>query len=86
MITDVRGGVGGYPNQCAPIQSRVHSTWQIQHHSNEQPARVHTMCMHPPSLSVGVRHLGHGFDMTLIVTLDASSHRASVALWKDAFS
>lgn len=32
-----------------------------------------------PSRSVGVLHLGHGFDIILIVTLEASSHRASVA-------
>lgn len=67
------------PNQCAPMQSLVHSVWHTQHHSNEQPDRVHTICMHPPSRSVGVRHFGHGFDMTFIVILDASSHLASVA-------
>lgn len=35
--------------------------------------------MQPPSRSVGVRHFGQGFVDTLIVTLLASSQRASAA-------
>lgn len=40
---------------------------------------MQTICIQPPSLSVGVRHLGQGFVETLIVTLLASSQRASAA-------
>lgn len=37
-----------YPNQCPAMQSRVHSVWQIQHHSKPQPARVQTFFLENP--------------------------------------
>ncbi|MPC14915.1 hypothetical protein E2C01_007693 [Portunus trituberculatus] len=38
------------------------------------------MCMHPPSRSVGVRHLGQGLVVTRMAREDASSHREPAAL------
>lgn len=61
------------------MQSVDHLIWQIQHHSKSQPARVHTICMQPPALSVGVRHLGQGFVKIRIVVFDAS-YEESTAL------
>lgn len=37
-----------------------------------------------PERSVGVLHFGHGFEITLMVTLVASSHRASAALYNQS--
>lgn len=63
------------------MQSGVNLAWQIQHHSKAHPALVHTMCMQPPDLSVGVRHLGQGFVRIRIAVLEAS-YEESAALWK----
>ena len=61
------------PNQWLAMQSLVHSSWQTQHQFRPQPGLVQTMCIQPPSLSVGVRHPGQGLEMTLMVRLLGST-------------
>ena len=66
-------------NQWVAIQSRVQFVWQSQHHWKLH--LVHSICIQPPSRSVGVRHLGQGLVMTRIVNKDElsnffSCHRA----------
>ena len=43
-------------------------TWQTQHQWRAQPGLVQIICIHPPSLSVGVLHPGQGLLITRIVT------------------
>ena len=50
------------------MQFLVHWVWQTQHHS--RPHFEHSICMHPPSLSVGVRHLGQGLVDILMATYE----------------
>ena len=57
-------GNGNYVNQWLAIHSRVHLLWHIQHQSKLH--LVHSICIQPPSRSVGLLHLGQGLVITLI--------------------
>lgn len=61
------------------MQLRDHSVWQSQHHWKPHWDRLQIMCMQPPSLSVGVRHMGQGLVVERTVSRLASSHRLSLA-------
>jgi hypothetical protein len=59
------------------MQSLVHFVWHTQHHWNLH--LVHSMCMQPPSRSVGTRQLGQGFVDNRIALRVASPHWAAAA-------
>ncbi len=71
-----------YPNQWAAMHSLVHCAWQTQHQLSPQAALVHTMCMHPPLLSVGARHPGHGLVVRRMATALGSRAEVPWRRWR----
>lgn len=66
----------------APMKSALLSSTDHMHTTAyskkkyEQLVVINNKTRQLPSLSVGVRHLGHGFDVTRIVTRLSASHLA----------